>query len=81
MMRSESNTASGIEWVMNKTVFGRSDQIRSNSRTHLVAGERIERRERLVHQQNVRIEQQRAGDGDALLHAAGEFINPLGGKI
>ena len=48
---------------------------------HFIAGERIKRRERLVHQQNVGIEQQRPGDGDALLHAAGEFINALGGKI
>ena len=71
MMRSASNTASGMEWVMNSTVFGRSDQIRSKLEAHLVARQRVERRERLVHQQNIRIEQQRPGDGDALLHAAG----------
>ena len=41
---------------------------------HVVAGERIERRERLVHQQHGGIVGQRAGDGDPLLHAAGEMV-------
>src|SRR6266699_2290007 len=38
-----------------------------------LAGERVERAERLVHQENVGIVHQRAADAGALLHAAGEF--------
>ena len=41
---------------------------------HVVAGERIERGERLVHQQHGRIVGERAGDRDALLHAAREMV-------
>ena len=37
---------------------------------HLAAGERVERGEGLVHQQDVRLHGHAAGDGDALLHAA-----------
>ena len=37
---------------------------------------RIERAERLVHQQHLGIDGERAGDADALLHAAGELIGP-----
>ena len=40
---------------------------------HVMAGQRIERAERLVHQQHLRPVGERAGDGDALLHAAREF--------
>lgn len=39
-----------------------------------LAGLRVERRERLVHQQHVRVVGQRAGDRDALAHPAGEFV-------
>ena len=41
---------------------------------HLAAGERIERGERLVHQQHGRLHRERARDGDALLHAAGQHV-------
>lgn len=48
---------------------------------HLVlqraAGQRVERRERLVHQHDLRRDRQRARDADALLHAAGQFRRPL----
>ena len=37
---------------------------------------RVERAERLVHQQHLRIDRERARDADALLHAAGELIRP-----
>ena len=40
---------------------------------HLLARQRIERAERLVHQQQRRIVDQRAHDRGALAHAAGEF--------
>jgi hypothetical protein len=39
----------------------------------MVAGERVERAEGLVHQQDFRAVAQRPGDGDALLHAAGKL--------
>ena len=42
-------------------------------RLHQVPGLRVERAERLVHQQDARIEGERAGERGALLHAAGEL--------
>src|SRR3546814_16439563 len=39
----------------------------------VVAGDLVEGAERLVHQQQLGLERQRAGDGDALLHAAGKL--------
>src|SRR5205814_5583719 len=39
----------------------------------LAADERVERRERLVHEQDVRIGRERPREPDALLHAAGEL--------
>ncbi len=45
---------------------------------HLVAEQQpgllVERGERLVHQQDLRLGGERAGDGDALAHAAGELV-------
>ena len=41
---------------------------------HDVAGLRVERGERLVHQQHVRIGGERPCQADTLLHAAGEFV-------
>jgi hypothetical protein len=46
-----------------------------------VAGERVERGERLVHQQQLRVVQQRAGDRHPLLHATGEFGRVVLGEI
>ena len=40
---------------------------------HVGAGVGVERRERLVHQQHLRLVGQHAGDLDALLHAAGQL--------
>ncbi len=37
-------------------------------------GEDVERRERFVHEENFRLDHQRAGDTDALLHAARKFL-------
>ena len=38
-----------------------------------LAGQHVERRERLVHQQHVGLDDERARDADALAHAAGEL--------
>ena len=75
--RSASTTASVIECVTNSTVLGRSPQIRSSSMRHLLAGQRIERAERLVHQQDVGLVHQRPADRHALLHAARQFARRL----
>ena len=45
-----------------------------------VAGHRVERAERLVHQQHVRVLGQRPGQGDPLPHAAGQLVRPLAGE-
>src|SRR5262245_40999715 len=42
-------------------------------RNHLLARERIERAERLIHQEQARLLHQRAADGGALAHAARQF--------
>ena len=44
---------------------------------HLLAGERIERAEGLVHQYELRIVHQRPRDRRPLLHAAGELVRVL----
>ncbi len=41
---------------------------------HLVAGKRIKRRERLIHQQVRGVIGERPRDGDPLLHAAREMV-------
>ena len=41
---------------------------------HARARERVERGERLVHQQNIRLHRHAARDRDALLHAAGQRV-------
>ena len=42
--------------------------------------EHVERRERLVHEQDVGMHDERAGEADALAHAAGEFAR-IGGFV
>ncbi len=46
-----------------------------------VARLRVERRQRLVHQQHGRAHHQRAGDADALAHAARELLRQRVGEI
>src|SRR5215472_8749905 len=48
---------------------------------HLIACQRIERRERLVHKQHRGIVSERAGDRDPLLHAAREMMRIGAGEI
>ena len=72
--RSDRNTASGIEWVISSTVLRAAAQMRSSSQVHLLARHRVERAEGLVHQQERGVVQQAAGDGGALLHAAGQLV-------
>ena len=48
---------------------------------HPLAGHLVERAERLVHQQDRRVEGERAGDRDALLHAARELPRVVAGEL
>ena len=75
-MRSPSRIASSIEWVMNTMVLRSSGRSISCEQLLLqdFARLRVERGERLVHQQDRRIHRERAHQADALLHAAGELI-------
>ena len=75
-MRSPSRIASSIEWVMNTMVLRSSGRSMSCEQFLLqdFAGLRVERGERLVHQQDRRVHRERAHQPDALLHAAGELI-------
>jgi hypothetical protein len=43
-------------------------------RAQVLRGEHVERGERLVHEEHFRLHHQRAGEADALLHAAGKFL-------
>ena len=77
-IRVDRNTASGIEWVTKTTVFlVRAPQF-EKLLVELVAHDLVERAEGLVHQEQLRVEGERAGDRDALLHAArqlpGKFL-------
>ena len=47
----------------------------------LVAGDFVQRAEGFVHQQQSGAQAQGAGDGDALLHAAGELPGVAGGEV
>ena len=67
-------SASSIEWVTNRNVTPASRTIRFSSawsRCRVIASSGAER---LVHQQDLGLERERARDRDALLHAAGELV-------
>ncbi len=79
--RSASSTASSIECVMNSTVLRVGEPQRLEVEAHLLARQRIERAERLVHQQQRRVVDQRARDRDALAHAARQLVRIAIGEI
>ena len=66
--RDDRKTASGIEWVTNTTVIPVCSQIAQDLLVHPLAGHLVERAERLVHQQDRRLEGEGTGDRDPLLH-------------
>src|SRR5262249_49108347 len=72
MTRSASNTASSTECDENSG-YARAQPEVQKFALQLFAGERVERAERLIYQQNVGVVGQHAGDGDALLHPAGKL--------
>ena len=73
-MRSPMRIASSRSWVMKTVVFLHTLRELRGTGPELAADQRVERREGLVHQQDARVGGQRAGEPDALLHAAGKFV-------
>ena len=71
--RVERKTASAIECVTKTTVEPLASQMSQQLDVQPFARHLVERTERLVHEQESRIERQRARDRDALLHPAGEL--------
>ena len=76
-MRSDSSTASSTSWVIISTVLPSLLMDRHHRILQVRAGQRIERAERLVEQQHLRLHGERAREPDALLHAAGDFRRAL----
>jgi len=72
----DSSTASRCLWVMNSTVCGGSSTT-AGAQIELVARQRIERAERLVHQPTARLLDQRQADRDALALSAGQSTAPV----
>ena len=80
-MRSDSMIASSALWVMNNTVLLRLLPDAQQLVAHGLARVRVERRERLVHQQHVRLGDQRAGEVHPLSHSARQLVRIVVGEI
>ena len=65
-------------WVTNSTVLRVRQPQRLEIDAHLLARQRVERAERLIHDQQRRIMDQRAHDRGALAHAARQFAWQVG---
>ena len=74
MMLSESSTDSEMLCVTKITVVLAHVPDLLELEAHALARDHVERAEWLVHQDERRIEQQRAADRDPLLHAAGQLV-------
>ena len=68
------------EWVTNITVAPVRDQMLQEILLQLLARLRVQRAERLIHEDENGLAHQRARDPDALLHAAGELMRIVLGK-
>ena len=78
--RSPRRTASRTLWVTKITVRpGLAPEALELVVQH-VARHRVERAERLVHEQDVGLLRERARQGDALAHAAGQLVGELGAE-
>ncbi len=71
--RSARKSASSTSWVTSSTVRGSSRERAGEPVLHRGAGDRVERAEGLVEQQHRPAGQQRAQEGHALAHAAGQL--------
>ena len=72
--RSASCAASSMSWVTSTTVRGCSRSSRASSAAHAQAGQVVEGRERLVHEQEVGVAGQGADQLHALPHPARELV-------
>ena len=72
-MRSQIVIASSWSWVTKIVVMPSRRCRREQFLAHLQPQLGVEIRQRLVEQQHLRLDRQRAGDRDALLLAAGEL--------
>ena len=72
--RSPISTASSIEWVTNTIVVGPLLPDAQQLELQDLARLRVDRGERLVHQQHVRLDRERACEPAALLHAARHLV-------
>ena len=79
-MRSPRRAASRTLWVTNTTVRPRSRDERLELLVEHVAGHRVERAERLVHQQDVGVLGEGPGQRAALAHAARQLVGTLVGE-
>ena len=75
------NSASSTLCVMKKNILPRLPPQLEDQLLDLLARERVERAERLVHQHHFRVAGERARDADALLHAAGELVDGRVGEL
>ena len=73
-MRLPSFSASSRSWLTKTMVFLSFFCRSRSSSCSLSRISGIERRERLVHQQDVGVGGEGAGEADALLHAAGQLV-------
>ncbi len=69
------NSASSTLCVMKKNILPVRCQTLEDQLLDLLARERVERAERLVHQHHFGVARERAREADALLHAAGELVD------
>ena len=76
--RSPSRTASRTLWVTKTTVRSVSRHRALELVVQHVSGHRVERAERLVHQEDVDLLRERTRERDALAHAARELVRSLG---
>ena len=79
--RSASIAASSSAWVISSTVAPVLPPQPQDFVAHEEARLRIERAERLVEQNEARLQHQRARDADALAHAAGQLRRIGAGEI
>ena len=79
-MRSAMITASSMSWVTKRIVLRVFSQIAQDFALHPSPRQGIERRQRFVHQEDLRINRKRAGDFESLSHAAGQVAWVMPGK-
>ena len=67
--------------MTNSTAVLSGSHSRAEQVPHVGAGDLVERRERLVHEQVRRADRERPREGDALLHAARQLVRVGGAEL